>query len=308
MEYRDYYKILGVSRTASADEIKRAYRKLARQYHPDRNKAKGAEEKFKEVNEAHEVLSDAGKRKAYDALGANWKSGQRFTPPPGWQGFSGQARGVGPGFAGGRIHAEDLGGFSDFFSTLFGAGGAPGFSGFGNGAQRRSSRFKPQPYRAKLTIALEDSYHGSTRQLTIDGNRRLDVHIPKGVTEGQNIRLTGQGPGGSDLLLEVQFAKHPRFTVEGRDIRSEVAITPWEAALGAKVPVDTLGGTVQLKIPAGSQSGRKLRLRGRGLPGATPGDQTVSVAIATPPANSETDRAFYRDMARRFDYDPRRTH
>ncbi|HEX7380719.1 MAG TPA: DnaJ C-terminal domain-containing protein [Nevskiaceae bacterium] len=307
MEYRDYYKILGVSRTASADEIKRAYRKLARQYHPDRNKSKGAEEKFKEVNEAHEVLSDAEKRKAYDALGANWKSGQRFSPPPGWQGFGGQARGFGPGFAGGRINAEDLGGFSDFFSTLFG-GGAQGFAGFGNGAQRRSSRFKPQPYRAKITIALEDSYHGSTRQLTIDGSRRLDVHIPKGVTEGQNIRLAGQGPGGGDLLLEVQFAKDSRFTVEGRDIRSEVTITPWEAALGARVPVDTLGGTVQLKIPAGSQSGRKLRLRGRGLPGTTPGDQTVSVAIATPPADSETDRAFYRDMARRFDYDPRRTH
>lgn len=299
MEYKDYYKILGVSRSASADEIKRAYRKLARQYHPDRNKGKDAEDKFKQANEAHEVLSDPEKRKAYDQLGANWKAGQQFTPPPDWGG------------GGGRVNPDDLGGFSDFFSSLFGgaAGAGPqgfgGFSNFGNGGgQRYAPREKPV-YRAQIAITLEDSYAGATRQITLDGGRRLDVRIPRGVTAGQNVRLKGQGPGGGDLLLEISFEPHAQFAVDGRNVAAEVAVSPWEAALGTQVPVPTLGGSVQLKIPAGIKSGAKLRLRGRGLPGKTPGDQTVTVRIATPPANSDADRKFYADMAQHFDYDPR---
>lgn len=311
MEYKDYYKVLGVSRSASADEIKRAYRKLARQYHPDRNKAKGAEDKFKNVNEAHEVLGNAEKRKAYDALGANWKAGQRFTPPPGWggSGAGAGAQDFGPGFSGGNFRTEDLGDFSDFFSSLFGsmggarAGAAQGFGGFDPRASAR--RTVPQAQHARIAIALEDSYHGTTRQITLGGGRRLDVHIPKGVVAGQSIRLAGQAVSGGDLLLEIEFDPHPHFTVDGRDITSRVPITPWEAALGATIPVHTLGGDVDLKIPAGSQGGRKLRLRGRGLPGKTPGDHTVELKITTPPANSDADRKLYEDMAKHFQYDPR---
>lgn len=292
MEYKDYYKILGVPRTASAEEIKRAYRKLARQYHPDKNKAAGAEDRFKEVNEANEVLGDAEKRKAYDALGANWKAGQQFTPPPGWGGggFSrGRARAGGAGFSG----SAD---FSDFFSQLF--GGMGGMGGMGGGFQDFEEAEAPDT-RARLTITLEDSYHGAQRQISI-GGRSLNVRIPQGVTAGQTIRLAGQGSRGGDLLLEIEFAPHPQFKLEGRDITTTVNVAPWEAALGGKIEVPTLGGTVELSLPANSRSGQKLRLKNRGLPGKTPGDQFVQLQIATPPAASEAERAFYTQMAERF--------
>lgn len=306
MEYKDYYKTLGVSRSASTDEIKRAYRKLAREFHPDKNKAKNAEDKFKEINEANEVLSDAEKRKAYDELGANWKSGQRFTPPPGWNGFGGAGGRPGAGFSRGfgGAQAEDLGGFSDFFSTLFGAGGFEQ-GGFQHpGFEQRSA---PQAQRARITIGLEDSFHGTERTLTLDGNRRLQVKIPKGVTSGQTIRLAKQAPNGGDLLLEIEFAPHPQFTLDGRDVTSQVPITPWEAALGGKIPVTTLGGEVQLSVPAGTRGGRRMRLRGRGLPGKTPGDHLVELQIVTPPVNSDADRAIYQSMAKHFEFDPRQT-
>jgi len=296
MEYKDYYKILGVRRDASAEDIKRAYRKLARQYHPDKNKAKGAEDKFKEANEANEVLSDPKKRAAYDQLGANWKAGQPFTPPPGWEThFGGGGFGGRGGFAGG-------GDFSDFFSTLFGGGfgGAP----FGGAFEDRDgSGFAPrgpQDQRAAITIGLEDSFHGAQRQVTLGSGRTLSVRIPRGITGGQTIRLAGQGLRGGDLLLEVQLAPHPDFRVEGRDVHVELAIAPWEAALGARVPVKTLGGTVEVTVPEGSQSGRRLRLKGRGLPGTPSGDQIVTLAIATPPAADASDRSFYGEMARRY--------
>lgn len=303
MEYKDYYKILGVSRSATPEEIKRAYRKLAREYHPDKNKAKGAEDKFKEINEANEVLSDADKRKAYDTLGPNWKAGQQFTPPPGWESMFG-AGGRGPrgGPRAGRP-GPDLGGFSDFFSSLFGgAGGGFGADfedlrggGFGHGAQDT---------RARLAISLEDSYQGAQKNLSVNG-RTLNVRIPKGVIPGQTIRLAQQSGHGGDLLLEVEFEPHPQFKVEGRDITATVYVAPWEAALGAKVPVPTLGGTVELSLPAGS-GGKRLRLKGRGLPGRTPGDQFVQVQVMTPPAASDEERGFYEDMAKRFSgFDPR---
>jgi curved DNA-binding protein len=296
MEYKDYYKILGVSRDASAEDIKRAYRKLARQYHPDKNKAKGAEDKFKEANEANEVLSDAKKRRAYDTLGANWKAGQNFTPPPGWEsGFRGRG-GRGGGFQAGGAGPGD---FSDFFSTLFGSGNpfGGGFEDMGGGG------FRPprQDQRAALTIALEDSFEGAERAISLGPGRTLNVRIPKGITAGQTIRLAGQASTGGDLLLEVQFAPHAEFRLEGRDVHSTVLLAPWEAALGARVPAKTLGGTVDLTVPEGSQSGRRMRLKGRGLPGSPVGDQFVTLEIATPPAADAADRSFYGEMARRFD-------
>jgi curved DNA-binding protein len=304
MEYKDYYKILGVRRDASAEDIKRAYRKLARQYHPDKNKAKGAEDKFKEANEANEVLSDPKKRQAYDQLGANWKAGQHFTPPPGWEQHFSRGGAGARGFTVG-------GDFSDFFSTLFGGAGGP-FSGMGGnmgGAQFRNfddlaggfgGGQGPQDQRASIDIQLEDSFHGSQRTLTLSNGRTLNVKIPKGVTDGQTIRLGGQGLNGGDLMLEVHFAEHPDFKARGRDVRSRLSIAPWEAALGARVPVRTLGGQVELTIPEGSQSGKRLRLKGRGLPGVPAGDHTVTLEIVTPPASDAGDRSFYGEMERRF--------
>ncbi|MCC2657206.1 MAG: hypothetical protein K0Q76_2314 [Panacagrimonas sp.] len=309
MEYKDYYKILGVSRSASADEIKKAYRKLAREFHPDKNKAKGAEEKFKEANEANEVLSDPEKRKAYDTLGANWKSGAGFTPPPGWnRNFGGGNFGGGFGGAGG---GGGPGGFSDFFSTLFGsAGGAGGMGGGRFQFEDEDDQFRraPQPARARIEITLEDSFHGGTRQVSLADGRTLSVRIPKGITSGQSIRLGEQGPRGADLILEVEFAEHPHFKAEGRDIKVSVNIAPWEAALGAKIPVPTLGGNVELNVPPGTQSGKRLRLKGRGLPGKEPGDQTVSLRIVTPAPRDDTERGAYEALSRLFeDFDPRKT-
>ena len=291
MDYKDYYKILGVPRTATADEIKRAYRKLAREFHPDKNKAKGAEDKFKEINEANEVLGDEKKRQAYDSLGSNYRGGG-FQPPPGWN-FGGGGRGR-------RGHTgADPGDFSDFFSTLFGGGGMGG-GGFGGGGFA-----PPEDTRARISISLEDSYNGANRTISLSNGRNLNVRIPKGITSGQTIRLAEQGSNGGNLLLEVEFAAHPQFKVDGRDISSTVNLAPWEAALGAKVPVPTLGGTVELNLPAGTQGGKKMRLKGRGLPGTTAGDQFVTLQIVTPPATTDEDRKFYEDMRTRFHFDPR---
>lgn len=297
MDYKDYYKILGVSRSASSEEIKKAYRRLAREYHPDKNTSPGAETKFKDANEANEVLSDPEKRKAYDTLGANWKNGGGFTPPPGWnRSRSGGGGGAGPD------------GFSDFFSTMFGAGDGMGGRGAGRGGYGGfdAPPRKPPASRAAIKITLEDSFHGGARQLAVAENRTLDVRIPKGVTEGQTIRLAGQGSNGGDILLEIGFSAHPHFKASGKDIEVTVNIAPWEAALGGKVPVPTLGGTVELSIPAGTQSGKKLRLKGRGLPGAPAGDQTVILRTVTPPAEDDQGRAAYAAMAAAFEgYDPR---
>jgi len=308
MEYRDYYEILGVGRDAGQDEIKSAYRKLARKYHPDVSKEADAEARFKEVGEAYEVLKDPEKRAAYDSLGRNWKEGQNFRPPPGWDSgfeFSG-------GFGGG--------GFSDFFESLFGAGFGGGRAAGGYGPRPR----RGEDHHARIQITLEDAYHGGSRQVSlnepqydahgqlVNRSRTLQVKIPKGITEGQKIRLSGQGSPGTgggpsgDLLLEVGFATHPRFKLDGRDVRLNLPLSPWEAALGTRLSVPTLGGEVELKIPAGSQSGQKLRLKGRGLPGTPAGDQYVVLQLQTPPAQSEEDRHFYEEMARRFDFDPRR--
>jgi len=300
MEYRDYYQVLGVSRTASADEIKKAYRRLARKYHPDVSKEPGAEERFKEIQEAYEVLKDPEKRAAYDRLGSNWKAGDTFRPPPDWA----------SGFEFGGSPFEE--GFSDFFSALFG-GGSP-FAG----ARRRSGR----DHHARVDIDLEDAYHGGVRTLELrrpevrpDGTlevktRTVRVNIPAGVTEGQHMRLAGQGeaiPGGKpgDLYLEIHIRPHPLYQLDGRNVTLTLPIAPWEAALGATVTVPTLGGPVEMRIPAGAQSGQKLRLRGRGLPGTPPGDQFVQLKVVLPPADTPQARALYERMRREMAFDPR---
>ncbi len=316
MQFRDYYQVMGVARDASQDEIKRAYRKLARKFHPDVSKEKDAEEKFKELQEAYEVLKDPEKRAAYDQLGANWRSGQEFRPPPDWgTGFEHSRR---PG--GGRF--EDAAQFSDFFSELFGAR-SPFGAARGPGAQsQRGFAAAGQDHVARIEVDLEDAYRGGTRsielrtpELTSDGHvvvrpRTLKVSIPAGVTEGQQIRLAGQGSPGvgggpsGDLYLEVHVKPHRMFELDGRDVTLSLPVAPWEAGLGETVSVPTLGGDVEMKLPAGARAGQKLRLRGRGLPGNPPGDQYVVLRIVLPP-DSPAARSNYERMKREVPFDPR---
>jgi len=304
MEYRDYYALLGVPRTADAEEIKRAYRRKARKFHPDVSKEKNAEARFKEVQEAYEVLKDTEKRASYDQLGANWRDGQQFRAPPGFD-FGGRG---GPQ---GGAHAS--GGFSDFFSSMFGSNGGGGFSGgedlgelFGRRAgQARQARARGRDVRVLLTLSLEEAHAGTPREIDFDRRRadgtaerrNLRVKIPAGVLPGQVIRLGGQGDEGAggpagDLLLEVQHQPYRHYKLEGRDLHLHVPLAPWEAALGATVQVPTLGGAVDLRIPAGSSAGRKLRLRGRGFAGERGaaegrGDLYVVVDIAMPPPSDD---------------------
>jgi len=302
MEFKDYYDILGVKPTASEAEIKTAYRKLARKYHPDKNKEAGAEEKFKAINEANEVLGDREKRTAYDQLRAGgYRGGDQFRPPPDWA----QQHGGG-GFQFRDMGNEDVGGFSDFFESLFGRGA-------GQRAQRGPMRGRD--VRAGVTIDLHTAYTGGKQRLSLrdaHGDRTLEVNIPAGILPGRVIRLAGQGEAGmqggpaGDLLLEVQVRDDSRFKLDGSDVLVEVPVAPWEAALGAKVPVPTLGGNVELRIPTGSRSGRKLRLKGRGMPGRTPGDQIVTLTIQTPRADDDKSRAAYGAFEKAFkDFDPR---
>jgi curved DNA-binding protein len=312
MEYKDYYQILGVSRDASREEIKRAYRKLARKYHPDVSKEANAEARFKEINEAHEVLHDPEKRAAYDQLGTGWHAGQEFRPPPGGAHYRSTGAGMGP---------DDLSGFSDFFASIFGGRGFEG--GFGAGADFRGFDAQGQDQHARIRLSLEEAYQGVTRNLQLESTevdaqgrvsrrpRSLKVRIPAGATEGRRIRLAGQGGRGreghpnGDLYLEVELLPHRFFRAEGRDVYLELPVAPWEAALGATVPVPTLGGTVNLRIPAGSQSGNKLRLKGRGLPGRPPGDEYVVLQVRVPEASGEAARRLYREMAEQLAFNPR---
>ncbi|MEX2961872.1 DnaJ C-terminal domain-containing protein [Microbulbifer sp. TYP-18] len=313
MEYKDYYKILGLERDADQATVKRAYRKLARKYHPDVSEEEQAEDRFKDVNEAYEVLKDPEKRAAYDQLGSSYHSGQEFRPPPGWDaGFE---------FHGGGYTEADPGAFSDFFESLFGRAG--GFAqGFGGGHQPQFHAHGENTY-ARIAIALEDSYGGATRQITLkhsewgeDGRphtveRKLKVKIPRGVTEGQQIRLAGQGEPGigsgkrGDLYLEVTFTPHSLYRVEGKTVYLDLPVLPWEAALGAKVEVPTPDGPVNLTIPPNSANGRKLRLKGRGIPAAEPGDMYVVLETVAPPAHSEAEKDAYRQFSQAFEYDPR---
>src|SRR5512147_638440 len=305
MEFKDYYKILGVERTATADDIKGAYRKLARKYHPDVSKESGAEARFKEIGEAYKVLHDPEKRAAYDQLGARWQPGQEFTPPPDW--------GAGFEFTRGTVSPEEAVDFSDFFSSLFGQ--------FGRHAQ--SAQAPGEDHHAKIFIELEDAYTGATRGITLRApqldaqgrvvlrERTLNVQIPKGLREGQLIRLAGQGAAGiggappGDLYLEVHFAPHPLYRVEARDVFLTLPLAPWEAALGATVNTPTPTGVVEVKIPPGSQSGRKLRLKGRGIPGQPAGDLYLVLEVVLPPADTEHAQRIYHTMARELAFNPR---
>jgi curved DNA-binding protein len=314
MRFKDYYQVMGVPRTASQDEIKRAYRRLARKYHPDVSKEKDAEERFKELQEANEVLKDPEKRAAYDQLGADWRQGQDFRPPPDWgKGFEFSRH----EFGGERAGSE----YSDFFSELFGSrspfGGAQGGARPGRGFAAAG-----QDHVARVEIDLDDAFRGGTRtielrspELTPDGHvvakpRALRVSIPAGVTEGQQIRLAGQGSPGlgggppGDLFLEISVRAHPQFQLEGRDVTATLPVAPWEAALGETVSVPTLGGPVEMKLPAGARAGQRLRLRGRGLPGNPPGDQFVVLRIVLPP-DSPRARELFEQMKRDIPFDPR---
>jgi curved DNA-binding protein len=307
MEYKDYYAVLGVSRDATQDEIKRAYRKLARKYHPDVSKEADAELKFKELGEANEVLKDPEKRAAYDQLGADWNARQEFHPPPdGGAGF--EHHGASPGQGG-------QGDFSDFFESLFGQGRSPGGG--------RGFHMQGEDHHAKILIDLEDSFNGASRSITLqvpevtpDGHvatrsRTLKVRIPKGIRQGQQIRLTGQGAIGmgsgkaGDLYLEIEFKPHRHYRVDGLDVFLDLPLAPWEAALGKSIKAPTPTGAIDLKIPPNSQAGKKLRLKGRGIPAKIPGDLYVVVQIALPPADSDKARESYKRMQDEFAFNPR---
>src|SRR5271154_7091862 len=280
MQYKDYYEILGVTRGADADEVKRAYRKLARKYHPDVSKEKNAENRFKEVQEAYEVLRDADKRAAYDQLGRDYRTGQQFRPPPDWSqrfGHSGSQR------------FSDLNGFSDFFSSLFGgAAGAP----------------PAEADAGQVEVTVEEAFAGTKRRVMLNEggrSRSVDVQIPPGVSEGQSLRIAGAA-GHPSLIFRIRLRPHAFYALQGRDVQIDLPLAPWEAALGAKVAVPTLGGTVELTVPAGAQSGQKLRLRGRGFPG---GDQIVIIKLVMPAAQSAQAKEAYERMKSDFNFDPR---
>ena len=316
MEYKDYYEILGVKKEAPQDEIKRAYKKLARKYHPDVSKEADAETKFKEVGEAYEVLKDPEKREAYDQLGSNWKAGQDgFEPPPGWeQNFD---------FGGGGYTQGSAHDYSSFFEDLFGGGRATGgryyHTGQGGGFQSRGDNI-----RAKIMIELEDSLNGAQRSITlatpeissqgqvINKQRTLNVKIPKGIKEGQSIRLNKQGNPGigggepGDLLLEVAFNPHRLYSISEKDISLNVPIAPWEATLGATIKVPTPDGKkVDMKVPPNSQQGRKLRLKGKGIPGKNAGDFYVVLQIVLPPASDQKVKEYNEKMRDEIDFNPR---
>ncbi len=306
MEFKDYYKILGVASDAETDEIKRAYRKLARKHHPDLNKEAGSEDKFKEIGEAWEVLKDPEKRQQYDQLRAGgWRQGEEFQPPPDWAGGFRQAN-TSQG-------ASGFSDFSDFFENLFGGGR-------GNRRQRSA---RGQDIHSRVEIDMETAFSGGHRRITLsraepgpDGRlvrrrQNLDVKIPAGVTPGQQIRLSGQGEPGinggpkGDLFMEVAIQPHRLFELDGRNVHLTLPIAPWEAALGAKVNVPTLGGKVAMNIPAGASSGQRMRLKGRGLSGKSPGDQVVTLKVVVPKATSERQRELYRQLEREQAFDPR---
>lgn len=321
VKYKDYYETLGVSRGASDADIKKAFRKLAREYHPDVAKdKKKAEERFKEINEAYEVLSDPAKRRKYDELGPNWKSGAEFRPPPGWNPFGGR-RGFRGGGAGGQEYEFHFGGtgFSDFFEQLFGSMGRSGRGGhFG-----RQSAFDEQDFAERgrdiegdLMVTLEEATHGSVRSVTVRHDSRAEtyqVKIPPGVSEGQRLRVAGRGEAGSgggqagDLYLRVRLARHPDFEVEDHNLIHEAALAPWEAVLGTNISVPTLGGHVNIKIPPGTQNGQKFRVRGRGLPSRDggQGDLIVVARVELPQQVSESERKLWEQLARESQFRPR---
>jgi curved DNA-binding protein len=316
VEFKDYYKTMGVARDATEAQIKQAYRRLARKYHPDVSKEKDAEARFKDLGEAYEVLKSPEKRAAYDQLGQGPRPGEDFRPPPDWGSgfeFSGAGPGAGPGD----------GDFSDFFESLFGgAGGGGGSRRAGGGGHSAAGTLD---HHAKIMLDLDASLRGGSRAFSlrvpeldpqgrlVARERVLNVQVPKGILAGQTIRLAGQGAAAGaategkpgDLYIEVEFQPHPLYRVDGRDLYLDLPVAPWEAALGAAVQTPTPGGTVDLKIPAGSHAGTKLRLKGRGIPAATPGNLYIVLQIALPPADDAKAKAAYRAMGDALPFNPR---
>lgn len=303
MEYKDYYKTLGVERSADQDSIRKAFRRLAAKYHPDRNKAADAEERFKEVNEAYEVLGDAEKRSRYDQLGANWNNTGGQSPPPGWDNHGSSSFHFDPngfqGFSGG----QGTSGFSDFFESLFGGG----FTSGQERPRRNTHAGRPAAQNLSIQLSLEDIYTGTEKTIRLPDGSSVQIRIPAGMEESKKLRLSGKGPNGSDIHLQVKMKPHARFRLEGRDIYTDVPISPWEAALGGSIAVPTPGGKIMLKLPANSQSGKKMRLKGRGMPGDTAGDLYAVLNIQTPAAETEDQKAFYTQMRTLFDWNPRQT-
>lgn len=308
MHFKDYYETLGVEPSAGDAEIKTAYRRMARKYHPDVSKEGGAEEKFKAVNEAYEALRDPQKRAAYDQLRARgYRPGEEVRPPPGGFDFNGGAGAGGAGFEEYYAGGGAGGGFSDFFESMFGRGRGGSGDPFAQARGRAGAGAQRSPdTRAKLSVSLETVFAGDSVRVNVHG-KTLEVRIPKGIRPGQVIRLAGQGSNGGALLLEIEYAAHPRFEVDGRNVIHVLPIAPWEAALGATVNVPTLGGAVQLTIPPRSEAGKKLRLRGRGLPGApAAGDQLVELEVLAPAPSTDEQEAAYISMRDAFGQDWRR--
>ncbi len=307
MKFKDYYKVLGLSNNATAEEVKQAYRKLARKYHPDVSKETNSEEHFKEIREAYEVLKDPEKKVAYDTMGSQWKEGQDFTPPPNWD--------AGYEFTGTYSGAENFTEASEFFETLFGRRA--------NHKQRSNVHSRGQDHHAKVLIDLVEAYQGGNRTIALKmptlnsqgqvvlQERKLEISIPKGIYAGQHLRLTGQGGPGSgngqagDLFLEIAFNPHPLFKSDGRDIYMSLFLAPWEAALGTTVETSTPTGAIKLNIPSNSVTGNKLRLKGRGIPGTEPGDLYVLLTVVLPPAVTDSEKEAYRLMSEAFKFNPR---
>jgi curved DNA-binding protein len=333
VEYKDYYKLLGVDKKASQEEISKAYKKLARKYHPDLNpNDAGAEKNFKNLNEANEVLKDPEKRKLYDSLGPNWKDGQNFQPPPGYGGARFNFGGAGGG------QQFDAGAFSDFFETIFGGAGGPGgpgggarfrqsaggaFGGFGGGGFSRGPS-RGSDAQASLELTLEEAYKGGSKSITLqeqgigpDGSPRmsaktLQVNIPAGVRDGSKIRLAGQGNSGAgggragDLYLKIKIQPHAIFKLEDGNVILDLSLSPWEAALGAKVRVPTLDGTIEMNVPAGIGSGKKLRIPGKGLGGASKrADQLIRIMIQVPAELTDEERELWEKLAATSNFNPR---
>ena len=293
VQYRDYYEILGVLRSASQDEIRKAYRKLAKKYHPDVSKEKNSDARYKEINEAYEVLKDPDKRAKYDTLGADWEQGQDFTPPSGWQG------------RGGDPHVEfggEWGNFSDFFKTIFGGGAGDAFPG----SVRMGGRPVRRNTEVELELSLEDAARGGphtliTRSQNATQQETINVNLPRGIIEGSRIRIAGKAPGGGDMYVTIHIAKHPLFEVDGYNLIRVVKVAPWQAALGSTVDVGTLEGTVGMKLPQGTQGGQKLRLKGKGLPkrgGDERGDLLVRIEIAIPKTLTDRQKELWEELAK----------
>ncbi len=320
MKFRDYYETLGVARGATEAEIKTAYRKLARKYHPDVNKEKDAEDRFKEIGEAYSVLKDTEKRAAYDQMGSNWKQGQDFSPPPNWNTGFEFADDPNAGFGGyGGSYDGDQ---SEFCESLFGRG--RNRQGGRSSNARQGMHFKGQDHHAKILIDLADAYNGAKRTISlhmptqdpeghmITQERKLDVNIPKGIKAGQNLRLSGQGGpgmgdgGAGDLYLEIDFHPSPLYKVDGKDVYLDLPMAPWEAALGTSLNIPTpAGSTLELTIPPNTKSGRKMRLKGKGIPSKEPGDFYVVPNIVLPEAQSAAQKAAYQELEKAFDFKPR---